>query len=49
MLKVSVEALTDGLCWESLTQADTAAFTRQAAISADLSHFAVCACFLDDE
>jgi len=42
---VAVRALelTDGLCWYSLSQGDTAAFTRQAAAAADLCEFGVCA------
>ena len=36
-------ALADGLCWQSLSQGDTAAFARQAKASADLRQFGVCA------
>jgi hypothetical protein len=36
-------ALADGLCWESLSRGDTAAFARQAKASADLRQFGVCA------
>jgi hypothetical protein len=36
-------ALADGLCWESLSQGDTATFARQAKASADLRQFGVCA------
>jgi hypothetical protein len=36
-------ALADGLCWESLARGDAEAFTRQAAISADLRLFGICA------
>jgi len=36
-------ALADGLCWESLSQGDTAAFARQSKASADLRQFGVCA------
>ena len=41
-------ALADGLCWESLSRGDTAAFARQAAVSAELRHFGVCARLLPD-
>lgn len=41
-------ALTNSLCWESLARGDTAAFTRQAAICAELHEFGVCARLLDD-
>jgi hypothetical protein len=41
-------ALTDSLCWESLTSGDAAAFTRQAAICAELHEFGICAHLLDD-
>lgn len=34
-------ALADGLCWESLSQGDVAAFARQAKASADLRQFGV--------
>src|SRR6516162_9568190 len=36
-------ALTERLCWDSLNQGDTAAFTRQAAAGAALREFGVCA------
>jgi hypothetical protein len=36
-------ALTERLCWDSLTRGDTAAFTRQAAVGAELHDFGVCA------
>jgi hypothetical protein len=42
-------ALADQLCWESLSGGDTAAFDRQAAVSADLRVFAICARLLEDE
>ena len=41
-------ALTDGLCWDSLNRGDTAAFTRQAAVCAELHEFGVCACLLKE-
>lgn len=42
-------ALADQLCWDSLSCGDTASFTRQAAISADLHLFGVCARLLEEE
>jgi hypothetical protein len=36
-------ALTDRLCWKSLNRGDATAFTRQAAVSAALREFGVCA------
>jgi hypothetical protein len=36
-------ALTDGLCWDSLNRGDTAAFTRQATVCAELHEFGLCA------
>jgi hypothetical protein len=44
------EALTlaDGLCWQSLSRGDTAGFSRQAAASAQLRQFGVCARLLPD-
>jgi hypothetical protein len=41
-------ALTDDLCWDSLERGDTTAFTRQAAICAELCEFGVCAGLLDE-
>jgi hypothetical protein len=41
-------ALTEGLCWDSLNRGDTAAFTRQAAVCAELHEFGVCACLLKE-
>jgi hypothetical protein len=41
-------ALTNVLCWESLTRGDAAAFTRQAAVCAELHEFGVCAHLLND-
>ena len=41
-------ALTEGLCWDSLNRGDTAAFTRQAAVCAELHVFGVCAGLLKD-
>jgi hypothetical protein len=48
---VTVRALvlTECLCWDSLTRADTATFSRQATVSAELHEFGVCAGLLDDE
>jgi hypothetical protein len=47
---VTVRALTliEQLCWHSLDQGDTAAFTRQAAAGAALREFGVCADLLKD-
>lgn len=42
-------ALADQLCWDSLSQGDAHAFERQAAISADLRLFGVCARLLDED
>ena len=41
-------ALTERLCWDSLACGDTAAFTRQAAVGAELHDFGVCAGLLRD-
>src|SRR5229473_5721844 len=41
-------ALTERLCWESLNRGDAAAFTRQAAVCAELYDFGVCAGLLKD-
>ena len=40
-------ALTEGLCWDSLNRGDTATFTRQAAVCAELHEFGVCAGLLN--
>jgi hypothetical protein len=40
--------LADGLCWHSLKQGDTAVFSRQAAICAELRQFGVCANLLEE-
>jgi hypothetical protein len=42
-------ALAEGLCWDSLSRGDTAAFLRQAAVCAELHDFGVCAGLLDDD
>jgi hypothetical protein len=42
-------ALAEGLCWESLDRGDTAAFSRQAAVCAELHEFGVCAGLLKDD
>ncbi len=42
-------ALADRLCWYSLSDGDAAAFSRQAAIGADLRLFGTCARLIDDE
>ena len=41
-------ALADDLCWDSLSRGDIAAFSRQAAVSADLRLFSVCAGLLTE-
>jgi len=41
-------ALAEGLCWESLSHGDMAAFTRQSKVSADLRLFGVCARLLPE-
>jgi hypothetical protein len=41
-------ALTDWLCWDSLQRGDTAAFSCQAAICAELRDFGICARFLEE-
>jgi hypothetical protein len=41
-------ALTDRLCWDSLEQGATAAFTCQATICAELRDFGICAGLLDE-
>jgi hypothetical protein len=50
LASVAVRALnlTDGLCWESLGRGDTVAFTRQAAVCAELHQLGVCAGLLED-
>ena len=42
-------ALTDSLCWESLDRADGTAFTRQAALCAELHEFGLCAGLLEED
>ncbi len=42
-------ALADRLCWNSLSDGDVAAFSRQSAIGADLRLFGACARLIDDE
>lgn len=42
-------ALSDSLCWDALTRGDADAFARQAAISAELCEFGVCAGLVHDE
>ena len=41
-------ALAESLCWDSLNRGDTAAFTRQAAVCAELHEFGVCAGLLKE-
>ena len=45
---VQALALTERLCWDSLSRGDMAAFTRQAAAGAALREFGVCAGLLRD-
>jgi hypothetical protein len=47
---VTVQALvlTERLCWDSLCRGDMAAFSRQAAVGAELHDFGVCAGLLKD-
>ena len=40
---VAALALTERLCWDSLTRGDLAAFNRQAAVCTELHDFGVCA------
>jgi hypothetical protein len=41
--------LTDVLCWDSVARGDGESFCRQAAVSARLYEFGVCAGLLEDE
>jgi len=41
--------LTDGVCWNSLAQGESAAFVREAAICAQLWEFGVCAGLLVED
>jgi hypothetical protein len=36
-------AVADRVCWDSLARGDTAAFARQARVSAELRQFGICA------
>ncbi len=45
---VDALALAEGLCWDSLNRGDTVAFTRQAAVCAELHEFGVCAGLLKE-
>ena len=40
--------LADRVCWDSLSRGDVISFARQAAVSADLRQFGVCARLLED-
>jgi hypothetical protein len=42
-------ALADAACWDSLSRGDSAAFTRQAEISAELLRFSICARLIGDD
>jgi hypothetical protein len=46
---VQALALADRVCWDSLSRGDTATFDRQAAATADLRVFGICARLLDEE
>jgi hypothetical protein len=41
--------LADRLCWDSLGSGDTLAFNREAAISADLWEFGICARLVEED
>jgi hypothetical protein len=41
-------AAADLICWESLARGETAAFARQAQVSAELRQFGVCARLIAD-
>ena len=41
-------ALSDSVCWDSLTRGDAIAFTRQAASAAELCEFGACAGLLEE-
>jgi hypothetical protein len=41
--------LSDGVCWNSLSQGETAAFVREAAICAELWEFGVCSGLLEED
>ena len=47
---VTVRALqlSEGLCWDSLNRGDTVAFSRLAAVCAELHEFGVCAGLLEE-
>ena len=45
---VAALALTEHLCWDSLTRGDMAAFNRQAAVCAELHDFGIYAGLLKD-
>jgi hypothetical protein len=49
MVTVQALALAECMCWESLNRGDTAAFSRQAAVCAELHEFGVCAGLLKDD
>jgi len=49
LVAVRALALTEGLCWESLSRGDAAAFTRQAAVCAELHDFCVYAGLLEED
>jgi len=41
--------LADRLCWDSLGCGDVLAFSRQAAICAELWEFGICACLFEED
>jgi hypothetical protein len=41
-------AVADRVCWDSLARGDTAAFARQAQVSAELRQFGICARLIAD-
>jgi hypothetical protein len=49
LVAVQALALAECLCWESLNRGDTAAFTRQAAVCAELHQYGVCAGLLKED
>lgn len=47
-MAASAVELTDRMCWDSLSQGQTAAFARQATICAELWEFGLCAGLLEE-
>ncbi|MGH3326777.1 MAG: hypothetical protein ACRDPT_03090 [Streptomycetales bacterium] len=46
---VRAMSLADALCWDSVGRGDGAAFSRQAAVSAQLYEFGLCAGLLEED